>query len=289
MKNLMCATFLLLLAAPLRGADLKIPINDTTHATLDRAERALRRGAFSEAIVATSSVIEADPKNVRALVLRGRANGETLQHDKAVADYDAALKLQSRMAGIHQYRGVEQFKLAKINEAIADFDKVLELDPSQAAQHWQRGIALYYAGRFEDGRKQFELHQTVNRNDVENATWHFLCTARSQGIEKARTTLIPIEGDARVPMKQIHALFAGKATAQEVLAAAEAGSPTSDELKNRLFYAHLYLGLYYAAGGNQKLTEDHITKAAGPYGQNHYMGDVARVHAQLLRSKTAPK
>ncbi len=289
MMNLICATLLFLHAAPLLGADLKAPINDNMQATLDRAERALRRGAFSEALVATSSVIEADPKNVRALVLRGRAHGETLQHDKAVADYDAALKLQSRMTGIHQYRGVEQFKLGKINEAVADFDKVLELDPRQAAQHWQRGIALYYAGRFEDGRKQFELHQTVNQNDVENATWHFLCTARSQGIEKARTTLIPIEGDTRVPMKQIHALFAGKATAQEVLAAAEAGSPASEELKNRLFYAHLYLGLYYAAEGNQKLTEDHITKAAGPYAQNHYMGDVARVHAKLLRNKTAPK
>src|SRR5205085_8743876 len=101
----------------------------------------------------------------------------------------------------------------------------LSLEPQQKPYHWQRGISLYYAGRFDDGKKQFELHQTVNTQDVENAVWHFLCTVRLEGLESAKKQLIPIEKDARVPMAQVHQLFAGKARPQDVLAAAQAAPP----------------------------------------------------------------
>ena len=225
-----------------------------------------------------------DPKNAEAYRLRGQVYEAQREHEKAVADFSEVLKLAPDPLTLQQ-RGFELFRLARVKEAVADFDKFLELVPSQAAQHWQRGIALYYAGRFEDGRKQFELHQTVYPSDVENTVWHFLCVARSAGVEKARASLIKIQGDARVPMAQVHALFVGKGSPQEVLVAAEAGQPPAPVLKNHLFYAHLYLALYYEATGNAKLTEEHLTKATGPYAQEHYMGDVARVHLKLLNSR----
>jgi lipoprotein NlpI len=158
---------------------------------------------------------------------------------------------------------------------VADFDRFVQILPEQEPQHWQRGIALYYAGEYDRGRKQFESHQKVNTNDVENAVWHFICVARSQGVDKAKAALIPIEGDRRVPMKEIHALFAGKAKAADVLAAADD--------RGELFYAHLYLGLYYDAHGDKAKTREHIDKAANEFAMNHYMGDVARVHAALLK------
>src|SRR4030095_5819693 len=122
-------------------------------------------------------------------------------------------------AELYHLRGCEHFKLGHINESIRDFDKFLEFVPKQAPHHWQRGIAYYYARRYEDGRKQFELHQTVNPADVENAVWHFLCVSRLDGVEEAREALIPIKGDKRVPMAQIYDLFAGKSKVEEVFAA----------------------------------------------------------------------
>jgi lipoprotein NlpI len=109
--------------------------------------------------------------------------------------------------------------------------------------------------------------------------------ARASGVEKARAALIPIEGDARVPMAQVHALFAGKAKLEDVLAAAKAGDPPPDRLDNQLFFAHLYLGLYFEAIGNPERAQEHILKAATAFKADHYMGDVARVHAQTLRKK----
>src|SRR5260221_591071 len=123
---------------------------------------------------------------------------------------------------LYHLRGCEHFKLGQINDSIRDFDKFLEFAPKQAPHQWQRGISFYYAGRYEEGRKQFELHQTVNPNDVENAVWHFLCVARLEGPEKARAALIPIKGDARVPMSEIYDLFAAKSKPEQVFAAAQA-------------------------------------------------------------------
>src|SRR5215813_14765165 len=137
---------------------------------------------------------------VAELVQSAQRHETRREHAQAIADFDQILKLRPKWADGYNHRGAEHFKMAHIRQSLADFDRALEIEPAQAPYHWQRGIALYYSGRFDDGRKQFELHQTVNGNDVENAVWHFLCVARQSGIAKARESLIPIVGDSRVPM-----------------------------------------------------------------------------------------
>ena len=99
-------------------------------------------------------------------------------------------------------RAVVDFDNGRIVESVAGFDAVARLIPAEAPQLWQRGIALYYVGRYQDCRAQFESHRTVNPDDVENAAWHFLCVARAESAEKARAALLPVGPDARVPMRQ---------------------------------------------------------------------------------------
>lgn len=217
--------------------------------------------------------IEKNPGSAASWFKRGQLYAEAGSHGKAVEDFSKGLELDPRSIAAWQARGVEYFRLGEFQKSIADFDKFIELRPEQEPYHWQRGIAYYYAGQYGKGRRQFEIHQTVNPNDVENAVWHFLCVAREKDLEEARQKLISISGDTRVPMKEVHALFAGKATIPEVIKAAEETSQ-----KDPLFYAHLYLGLFEEARGNQKESLIHMRKAVEDYGQNHYMGDVARVH-----------
>ena len=94
----------------------------------------------------------------------------------------------------------------------------------------------YYAGEYEKGVKQFEIHQDVNSNDVENSVWHFLCVNKIKGFEAARKSLIDIKGDGRVPMAQVQKLFAGKLEPKDVLDAANAGDPSPDELRLSLIH-----------------------------------------------------
>ena len=248
---------------------------------LNQAKSAYERGEKEQALSLAQKAIEADPKNPQGYYFRARLHDALKQYEKALADYGEVLDRNRNAKEVNQARGVVHFKLGHIQEAIADWDRLIQLDSSRAPYHWQRGIAYYYAGRYAEGRRQFELHQTVNPNDVENAVWHFLCVARSESVKKARESFIPIERDSRVPMKQVHALFAGQGNATDVLAAAQAGASSAEELKDRLFYAHLYLGLYHEALGETKRAKEHLLKAAQDYAADHYMGDVARVHVKL--------
>ena len=68
----------------------------------------------------------------------------------------------------------------------------------------------------------------------------------------------------------------------------KAGKPSEDKLNERLFYAHLYLGLFFESEGDAKKALEHLTVAAD-HKIGHYMWDVARVHRDLLRKDIKKK
>jgi lipoprotein NlpI len=175
-------------------------------------------------------------------------------------------------------RAMADFRAGRIAASIEGFDRVAQLQPDAAPHLWQRGIALYYAGRFQDCRAQFETHRTVNPNDVENAAWHFLCVARAESPQAAVQKMLPVGPDQRAPMREIYQLYLGKLTEAEVMAAAgrHAGAQ---------FFAHLYIGLYREARGEPAAAWQAIALAADPkYADaGGYMHDVARVHVKQVR------
>jgi hypothetical protein len=174
---------------------------------------------------------------------------------------------------------VRLFFAAQPVESAKAFDQLVLARPGSEPELWQRGLALYYAGRFDDGRRQFELHRTVNPADVENVAWHFACVARDQGADAARQAIIPVGADARVPMREVLELFAGRAEPAAVLAAAEAGP--EEARRNQRCFAHLYLGLYFEAIGDDDRARRHMLEAAGPFAMDHFMGRVAQLHCRL--------
>jgi lipoprotein NlpI len=247
------------------------------------ARAALNKGQVDEALSQLNKAIALDAKNSAAYLLRSAVFDFLKKYPDALGDLNKLLEVDAKAANGYDARGSVHFKMGKFKESLADFDKFLELKPAESAGHWRRGITCYYAGRFDDGRKQFEGYEKVDTNDVENAVWHFLCVARASGVDKARAGLLKIGKDARIPMMEVYALYGGKAKPEDVLAAAQAGNPPADQLSVRLFYAHLYLGLYYEVTGDKKKTLEHMTLAAEKHKIRHYMGDVARVHLDVLK------
>lgn len=224
---------------------------------LTQATRAAQQQNYQQAIDLLDDVVQKDPKSAIAYYLRGRAN----------------------------------FCVGNVKNSVADFDKYVQLDPKAESRQWERGISYYYAGEYEKGAKQFELYQTYHNQDVENSTWRYLCVAAKDGVAAAEKNMLPIEEDRRVPMMQIYELYRGKAKPEEVLTAVDIDKPEANEKNKRLFYAHLYLGLWYQAADKRELAKKHIL-AAEKHKIGHYMWDVAHVHADLLRdqdSKDQPK
>jgi len=175
-------------------------------------------------------------------------------------------------------RAIDDFLSGRVRESVAGFDRVVALAPSAAPQLWQRGIALYYVGRYEDCRKQFESHRAVNPNDVENPAWHFLCVAHSASPARAREALLPVGPDQRSPMREIYQMFRGDLAPEAVVAAGGQG-PSAQ------FFAELYVGLYYEATGNTGAALTHLKAAASERfaSAGGYMHRVATLHPLLQR------
>jgi lipoprotein NlpI len=249
---------------------------------ISQAITALERREYGKAIELAGQAITAAPKEPDGYIVRAQAQERLGKFEPALSDYDKVIELEPGRGELRQLRGGCRFRNADIKGSLEDFDKYLMDHPDQRPHHWQRGIALYYAGKFEEGQKQFEIHKTVNPHDVENATWHYLCAARRTSAAEARRLLIPIdtEEDTRVPMKQVYELYSGKGTVEQVLASAREGKPAA--MKRAMFYAHLYIGLYYEAAGDATRAREHMAKAAGEFAGDDYMSDVARVHIKLV-------
>jgi tetratricopeptide (TPR) repeat protein len=174
-------------------------------------------------------------------------------------------------------RGMVYFKLGKITESIQDFDHAEKLDANITPYLWQRGLSYYYAERFSEGAKQFEIDLTVNSQDVEETVWRYLCIVKLSGVTEARNSLLPVKNDSRKIMKSIYDLFAGNCSQDDVLNVGKLGG-----LKGK-FYSHLYLGLYYEAENNLELAQEYIVKAADDYKIDDYMWYLAVVHKQLRK------
>jgi lipoprotein NlpI len=240
-----CVVFAVVLLAASHGNCQQLSLEDL----LQQATQASQRGDHRQAIERLTAAIKANPQQPLPLYLRGR----------------------------------EHFRAGQIAESVADFDRYVELLPSAENQQWERGISCYYAGEYAKGAKQFENYQKFHDQDVENSVWRYLCVARAENVEKAQAKMLPIMSDPRVPMMQIYELYRGKLKPDDVLAAAQAGNPDPNQLNQRLFYAHLYIGLWHEAGGRAEEAKKHILEAE-KHKIAHYMWDVAHVHAERLRA-----
>lgn len=268
-----------------------------------RVELALdlwRAGKSAEALAVMDEVIdgeagggEVDPSVRR---LRGRMREAVRDFPGAEADLTEWIERGEPTAGDWHLRGACRYRDGRIDAALADWDRELELDPSRAPSHWQRGIALAQAGRHAEGRRQFELHRTVNPNDVENALWHFVCVAADEGTTVALAALIETRGDPRRPMSELFDLYRGAASPADVIEAARrTGAEDSPARRQAMFYADLYLGLYHEAHGRGSEADRHLraadaaAQAAGETpGARHYMHDVAAIHLRLRAPRPDP-
>ena len=255
---------------------------------LSQARTARAAGRLEEALELCSKVINENARHVEALTLRANLYDNQRRYGEAIRDLDVLIAIDPQSAEARYRRAVAHFCDGGVKAANTDFERYLELRPQDRPYRWEYGISLYYAGRFQDGVDLFASHQTVNSNDVENAAWRYLCMARADGVEKAQRELIPIEGDARVPMKEIHALYRGELRPEDVFAAAEKGELSAARRKMQQFYAHLYVGLYYEVNGQNELAARHL-READQRQISHYMWDVAHVHVARLKTNDANK
>jgi len=231
--------------------------------------------------------VKKQPKEPFVWIKRGAALDRLFRYKDAEASYTRALEIARAPEALDR-RGSSRFFQGDLKGSLADFDAFLSLKPQEKPGHWRRGIALYYAGDFAEGARQFEGYQTVDSNDVENAVWHFLCNAAQDGTESARKKILPIGRDRRAPLMEVYSLFKGELAEEAVLASVEK-IPAGPARDSAYFYGHLYLALWKETKRDKQATLTHLKEAVGPYRNFEYMGEVARVHKEWIEAGQWPK
>ena len=242
-------------------------------------------GVLLLVVGATPAATGSEPTTAKGWSQRGVEQCANRQFEDAVNSLTKCLALEPDHVEALDARGSAHFMIGKFAESVADFDRQIKLRPERANGHWRRGISLYYAGKYDEGKKQFEGYEKVDTNDVENAVWHFLCAAKKDGVAKARGGMLKIGRDRRRPMMEVYDLYRGKIHPKDVMAAAKDAKLGEQQRSQALFYAHLYLGIHHDLLGETKQAKEHLAEAAGTYRIDHYMGDVARVHLEVLAKK----
>ena len=79
-------------------------------------------GRLAEAEHIYQQILKAQPKHFESRFLLGVIHAQRGGHDEAVREFDAALKLNSRNASVHNSRGVALGKLKRVSEALASFE-----------------------------------------------------------------------------------------------------------------------------------------------------------------------
>ena len=80
-----------------------------------------------------------NPKIVEDYIKRGNAYGYIGEHDKAIADYDQAIKLKPNYAKAYYNRGNAYRDKVDFDKVIADYTKAIELDPDYVDAYYNRG------------------------------------------------------------------------------------------------------------------------------------------------------
>ena len=104
----------------------------------------------------------------RGVALYNRGNAYVLKgdHDKAVADFDEALKLEPKNASIYNNRANARNDKGEGDAAMADFDAAIKVNPRYAAAYFNRANALAAKGETDRALKDYDAAIRNNKRNV---------------------------------------------------------------------------------------------------------------------------
>jgi tetratricopeptide (TPR) repeat protein len=124
-------------------------------AYLDRGRAWCAKGDYNKALADYDEAIRLAPRAAVVYHNRGYLHFQKCEYDQALADYDEAIRLSPSVAVTYYDRGRVRFAKRDCDRALADFDEVIRLDPRCAVAREMRGHVRYAIGEYEEALADF--------------------------------------------------------------------------------------------------------------------------------------
>jgi tetratricopeptide (TPR) repeat protein len=111
---------------------------------------------FDKAIIDFNQAIRLDPKNPRAYIGRGLAWVPKHEWNKAISDFTEAIRLDPKDASVHMCRGLVWHTKKEFEKAIWEYDESIRLDPRFASSYGNRALAWSAKGDIDKAISDYD-------------------------------------------------------------------------------------------------------------------------------------
>lgn len=140
----------------------------------DRADQALQKGEYTEAIADYDVVISLDTNDAEAYYNRGLAKYYLTRYEEAIADFDEAISLEFRSARVYYWRGLSKKRLEQDECSIDDFDMSIQMDPNSAYSYYHRGGAKFNLGQSAEAKVDLEEALSLAKQNENNKVMRWI-------------------------------------------------------------------------------------------------------------------
>ena len=199
-------------------------------------------GSGAQAIAACDRVI-ANPRTSvvnRAATYDNRGNlyDDQGDHDRALADYNEAIRLNPKNSIAYNNRGNAYDDKGDLAHAIADYNEAIRLNPKYDQAYENRGVAYLYSGNLAKALADVSQASKLDPKHAYHALWVDIVAPRSNVPSRVSDAILKIDM-TKWPAPIIR-MFLGQMTPAAVLAAAE--DPEAQKKKSQVCEANFYGG-----------------------------------------------
>ena len=114
------------------------------------------KGEYDRAIQDYNQALKIDPQYALSFNNRGNAYNSKGQHDRAIQDYDQAIKINPQYASAFFNRGNTYNSKGQHDRAIQDYDQAIKINPQSANAFLNRGVVYNSKGQFDRAIQDYD-------------------------------------------------------------------------------------------------------------------------------------
>jgi len=122
---------------------------------IDRGIAYTEKGKYDKAIDEFNKAIKINPKFAEAYSFRGIVYGKKGQYDRAIDDFTEAIEINPKFAEAYSNRGFGYMRKGQYDRAIDDFTEAIEINPKFAQAYMFRGSAYIALRQYDKYTSDF--------------------------------------------------------------------------------------------------------------------------------------